>query len=123
MDIARSTRTTPQATRPMLRNISTNETPMSFFLLNAFRPWLRGLLELEVDSNRHDYGDGDPVQKCRAVDPLLHGIDRGLIKQRDTPERTHVTDSPLRVDGALQNDDSLNPGLLGDRRIGGIDVL
>src|SRR3972149_3387858 len=55
--------------------------------------------------------------------PLLHGVGRRRVEQRDAAQDLHVRDLALGRDRALQDHDALHPRLLRDVGIDGGDVL
>src|SRR5260370_31153276 len=87
----RSTKATPLATIPIVENISTIFTghPPStrgYERLDSFRFASDRLLQREVHRHGHDDRHRHAVEQRRRELPLLDGIERRCIEQRDRSE-------------------------------------
>src|SRR5215218_5993624 len=82
-----------------------------------------GLLQRELNGDGHDDRYGHAVEQRRRELPLAYGIECRIVEQRDGPQDLRVGDLPARPDRGLDDDVSLHPRRLGNRRIRRPDVF
>ena len=78
--------------------------------------------ERKVDSNGGNNCHRFAVQQGRLVFPLLDGIDSCLDQQWVASDNFQVVDRSFFADFSFQNNDTLNTGLLRERRINRLNL-
>src|SRR5512138_256025 len=76
----------------------------------------------DTDPHGHDDGHRDAIDQRGRVDPLTHGIHRGLVEQRDASHNLDLTHSPPWAEGALENHRTLDPRPARARRIDRLEM-
>src|SRR5262245_51488904 len=80
-------------------------------------------VQIKRDSHRHDDRRWYVVQQRRRVLPLPHGVDRGLVEQRNRAEDFYVLHFAVSADGRFENHDPLNARRLRDLWVHGLHLL
>src|SRR4029079_18468973 len=80
------------------------------------------LREREIHCNRGHDLYRFAIKQGGLVAPLLHSIDSGLGPQRVAADPSQVVDGSVFADHSFQQNDSLNAGLFGQRRIHRLDL-
>src|SRR3989304_6144202 len=80
------------------------------------------LMEREVYRHLQHHRNGLLIQEGGLVDPLRHRIQSGLGQQGVTGENLHLHHAPADIDDGIDANFSLNPRLLGNGGIEGLDA-
>src|SRR5580704_15578855 len=132
IDMMASTNATPLATHPICAHIAIKSTvhpPSELRLVRqlAGRHSHTGrsveLLQREVDGDGHDHRHRLSIERCRRDDPLLDGLERRRVEQRNRPQHLGVLHMAVRPDRRLDDHDALHARRLRDRRIDRLDIL